>query len=184
MSSGSVYDQTDRPSVETDTFSVSTPRSFYAASKLAAELLLEPYSAFLDVIQLRLFTPHGSGQDERMLLPLVAGKVRDGAPLDLHGPDGLLTNPTAITDVAEAVRRCLSLDGSHILNLGGPEILSLRQMAELMGRLIGREPTFNIRDESAPVIVGDTTQLRKTFKWAPPTRFAEGLREWLRPAGG
>ena len=179
MSTGTVYAQTREPARETDPIPVGADRSFYAASKLAAEMLLGPYSGSFGVIQLRLFMPYGTGQNERMLLPAIAGKVRDGVPVDLHGHNGLNCNPTAIGDVAEAVRRCLSLDGSHILNVAGPEVLTLRQVAETIGCAIGRTPRFQSNPSDPPAIVGDTSRLRTALSWQPPTRFADGVREWL-----
>jgi len=35
---------------------------------------------------------------------------------------------------------------------------------------------------TAPVIVGDTARLQATLGWQPPIRFAEGVKDWLRPA--
>jgi nucleoside-diphosphate-sugar epimerase len=123
--------------------------------------------------------PYGSGQSEKMLLPTIAAKVRAGTPVDLHGPDGLRCNPVAVGDVAEAIRRCLFLDGSQTLNVAGPEVLTLRQVAESVGAAVRREPRFQSKAESPPVIVGDTGRLRAALSWQPATRFTDGVREWL-----
>jgi UDP-glucose 4-epimerase len=179
MSTGTIYAQTGKPSLETESIYVDSARSFYAATKVAAELLLTPYSQFFGVIQFRLFMPYGPGQDERMLFPLVAKKVREGVPVDLHGQNGLISNPTAIADVAEAVHRCLFLDGSHLLNLGGPEVLSLRHVADAIGAVIGRAPRFNVMAEPPPAFIGDTSRLQAVLGWQPMTRFADGVRAWL-----
>jgi UDP-glucose 4-epimerase len=180
MSTGTVYSQTREPAREDEPLRPDTPRSFYAATKLAAELLLGPYGSSFGVTQLRLFMPYGAGQNEKMLLPAIAAKVRAGIPVDLHGSDGLRCNPVAVGDVAEAVRRCLSLDGSQTLNVAGPEVLTLRQVAEAVGGAVGREPRFHSKPDSPPVIVGDTGRLKAALGWQPPTRFADGVREWLR----
>ena len=179
MSSGTVYAQTKEPAREDEFIPISAARSFYAASKLAAELLLGSYAPYFSVIQLRLFMPYGTGQNERMLLPLIVSKVRDGVSVDLHGPDGLTCNPVAVSDVAEAVRRCLTLDGSHTLNLAGPEVLTLRQIAGMIGTAVGREAIFTNKPGVAPITVGDTSRLQATLAWQPPIKFADGLREWL-----
>lgn len=179
LSTGTVYSQTREAAREDEPIRPETARSFYAATKLAAELLLAPYSAYYGVTQLRLFMPYGNGQNEKMLLPTIAAKVRAGTPVDLHGPDGLKCNPVAVGDVAEAVRRCLTLDGSQTLNVAGPEVLTLRQVAEAVGAAVGREPRFYSKPDIPPVIVGDTNRLRAVSGWQPPTRFAEGVRLWL-----
>jgi len=179
LSTGTVYSQTREPAREDEPIRPEAPRSFYAATKLAAELLLGPYSAYFGVTQLRLFMPYGAGQNERMLLPTIAAKVRSGTPVELHGPDGLRCNPVAVADVAEIIRRCLSADGSQTLNVAGPEVLTLRQVAEAVGAAVGREPRFHSKPEPPPVIVGDTSRLRTALGWQPPTQFADGVREWL-----
>jgi nucleoside-diphosphate-sugar epimerase len=179
LSTGTVYGQTREPAREDEPIRPEAPRSFYAATKLAAELLLAPYSTYFGVTQLRLFMPYGRGQNEKMLLPTIAAKVRAGTPVDLHGPDGLRCNPVAVADVAEAVRRCLPLEGTQTLNVAGPEVLTLRQVAEAVGTAVGREPRFHSKAETPPVIVGDTSRLRATLGWQPATRFADGVREWL-----
>jgi len=180
MSSGTVYAQQKEPVREDEPIPISAARSFYAASKLAAEFLLGSYAPYFGVIQFRLFMPYGAGQNERMLLPLIVSKVREGVSVDLHGADGLMCNPVAVGDVAEAIRRCLSLDGSHTLNLAGPEELTLRQIAGMIGTAVGREPVFTTKPGTAPVIVGDTSRLQATVGWQPPTRFVDGLNDWLR----
>jgi nucleoside-diphosphate-sugar epimerase len=178
-SSGTIYPETGAAAREDVAFEVGAPRSFYAASKLAAEILLRPFSRFMSVVVLRLFMPYGTGQEASMLLPTIVGKVRAGEPITLHGEQGLLANPVASGDVAETFERCLALDGSRVLNVGGPEVLSLRAMSEAIGEVLGLAPRFEVRDERAPVIVGDTAALAAALGWRPGTPFRAGLREWL-----
>jgi nucleoside-diphosphate-sugar epimerase len=179
MSTGSVYGQTREPAREDEPATVAASRSFYVATKLSAELLLGPYSAHLGVTQFRLFMPYGRGQNEKMLLPQIVGKVRNGRPIDLHAPDGLKCNPIAVGDVAEAIRLCLALEGSQTLNLAGPEVLTLRQIAESIGAAVGRAPRFQTKVETPPIIVGDTSRLKTVLGWQPEARFSDGVREWL-----
>jgi nucleoside-diphosphate-sugar epimerase len=184
FSTGTVYSQTREPAREDEPIRPDAPRSFYASTKLAAELQLQPYTQFFGITQLRLFMPYGVGQNDRMLLPSIVAKVRGGVPVDLHGPDGLRCNPVAIADVVDVVRRYLDLNGSQTVNVAGPEILSLRQVAETIGTVLGKPPRFQIRSEVPPVIVGDTSRLREALGWRPETRFADGVRNWLSGSGG
>jgi nucleoside-diphosphate-sugar epimerase len=179
-STGSVYTQRRQPTREDEPFALNTPREFYVASKLAAEVLLGPYARLLNVIILRLFMPYGPGQSHTMLIPQLVRRVREGRPIDLQGVDGLRANPVAVADVAETLERCLSLPASATLNLAGPETLSLRQMGECIGRVLGQAPRFQTHpDQEPPVLVGDTTLLRAALGWAPATDFESGLRRWL-----
>ena len=179
-SSGSVYTQAARPAQEGEAIDLLGPRTFYAASKLAAEVLLRPYQTLFPVAVLRIFMPYGAGQTPEMLLPSLVQRVRQGQPLKLHGEDGLVSNPVAVADVAETLARCLTLDTSATLNVGGPERLTLREVGQAIGRVVGREPAFETQPGvTAPVIVGDTTALQTTLGWTPALRVEDGLRRWL-----
>lgn len=179
MSTGSVYAQNLEPTREDENIPIGVNRSFYVASKLAAELMLGPYAAYFGLTHLRLFMPYGPGENEQMLIPRLLLKIRAGDTIDLHGNDGLLSNPIYVVDVAEATRRCLALEGSQTLNLGGPHVLTLRQVAETIGSAIGKTPVFQTKPESAPVIVGDISRLKTVLGWQPPTRFVDGVKLWL-----
>jgi nucleoside-diphosphate-sugar epimerase len=70
---------------------------------------------------------------------------------------------------------------SAAINVGGDEVLSIREMAETIGRLLGREPLF----EAAPGasggdIVVDTARLRQVFRLPERlTPFAAGVSAML-----
>jgi UDP-glucose 4-epimerase len=178
-STGSVYG--DGPAREIDPIDVTSPLQFYAAAKLSAELLLRAYASSLAVVVLRLFVPYGVGQDPDMLVPQLVERVRRGDPIHLDGEDGLSANPVAVDDVVSVIERCLALQHSVVMNVAGPEILTLREMATRIGALLGREPRFEHRCGSARQIVGVTDALSRTLGWSPEVRFAGGLRRWLIP---
>lgn len=181
VSTGTVYPASGQVSCEEDAIPLhAAGRSFYAVTKLAAELILRPYAELLPVLVLRLFTPYGSGQDRAMLLPKVLARVRAGESIQLHGQDGLETNPVAASEVAETIVRTLALDRSQTLNVAGPERLRLRHIAETMGRALGVEPRFECQSGgTAPRIVGATDALHAALGWSPVIRFEDGLQRWL-----
>lgn len=179
-SSGTVYTQTRQPACENEVINFTKSRSFYAASKLAAELLLGPYADFFSLIILRLFVPYGPGQNPKMLIPRLVQQVRQGEPIRLHGQNGLQANPVAVVDVAETLEHCLTLNQSVTLNVAGPHILSLREMGSQIGKILDIAPNFQPKpDQTPPVVVGDTTLLQHTLDWKPQTSFETGLRAWL-----
>jgi uncharacterized protein YbjT (DUF2867 family) len=91
----------------------------------------------------------------------------------------LRANPVAAADVAETCARCLTLQESVTMNVAGPEILTLRQIGAAMGRVLGRQPLFQVEDQEPPSIVGCTALLRRVLNWAPETRLEAGLRLWV-----
>jgi UDP-glucose 4-epimerase len=181
-SSGSIYPAGNEPAREGSAIDIRSPRTFYSASKLAAELLIGPYREFFTTVVLRLFAPFGPGQAAEMLLPRVADAVRSGRPVTLDGESGLRINPIAVSDVADGLHRCLSLDAAATLNLAGREVVTLREVAERIGRIVGREPVFDVKPRPSPVIVGDITDLRARLSWAPALGFDDGLKLWLGAA--
>jgi nucleoside-diphosphate-sugar epimerase len=177
-STGSVYGEAES-TIERQAFDIATPRHFYVAAKLSAELLLASYAALMHVVVLRLFVPYGAAQDPGMLMPQILRRVRDGEPVYLDGADGLRANPVAAGDVAEAFARCLDLDASATLNVAGPESLTLREIATRMGEAVGRAPRFEPRDGVPANLVGDVAALSAALGWTPQVTVAEGLRQWL-----
>lgn len=177
-SSGSVYGTTGA-TLESQPLDVEAPRPFYVAGKLAAEVLLTAYRDILHLAVLRLFVPYGTHQDPEMLVPQIVRRVREGRAVTLDGDDGLAMNPVAAWDVAEAMTRVLQLDRSVTLNVAGPEVIRLREMAERIGEIVGRPPVFERRDRPAPLLVGDTSALAAALGWRPATTPAAGLRRWL-----
>jgi len=179
-SSGSIYDATDDgPLRESALHDVRTRRQFYGVSKLAAELILNAYAAWMSIIILRLFVPYGRGQSDDMLMPQLLRKVTAGEALQLDGDQGLRLNPVAVGDAAETFARCLRLDETTTMNVAGPEVLTLRQIGEHIGRAVGREPRFEVRDVPARSLVADTSLLSDRLQWRPQRSFAAGLQEWL-----
>jgi UDP-glucose 4-epimerase len=179
-SSGSVYSDQSKPARESDSIDFQASRSYYVATKLAAELLLGAYGQLFPVAQLRIFMPYGKGQNSEMLFPELVRRVAQGKPIILHGEDGLRANPVAATDVAETIMRCLSLRQSSTLNVAGPEVMTLRSIGSVIGKVLGREPLFDVQATATPlVLVGDLDLSRAKLGWAPATRLESGLREWL-----
>jgi len=179
-STGSVYTNQSNVAHEDDEIDCAAPRSFYAASKLAAEILLGAYAKFLTIVQLRIFMPYGPGVSPDMLFPQLVMRVQTGQPITLHRPDGMRINPIAVSDVAEAFVRCLNLNRTDVLNLAGPEEYTLRSVGDTIGKVLGVTPRFeHLQSSEAPVIVGNLDRLCKTLDWKPSIRLEDGLRAWL-----
>lgn len=175
-SSGSVYGTATAP------IDISAARPLYVASKLAAETLLSAYQGSFAVVVLRLFMPYGEFQDAGMLLPQIARKVREGESVMLDRDGGLRANPVAAVDVVETIERCTALDHSLTSDVAGPEILTLKDMADVIGRILQREAVFQYRDAPPALIVGGVDPLAAALGWRPSIRPADGFARWLSPA--
>src|SRR3954451_12340643 len=137
-SSGSVYGGGDRPWREDD---ATGGRDFYAATKIAAERTVLAYAPSFRTTILRLFAPYGPGQSGR-LVPNLINRVRSGQPVMLKEGRGPRFNPLYVDDAVQVLAQALESDGQRGqtppqgLNAGGGEALSVREMAETIGRVV------------------------------------------------
>ena len=169
-SSGAVYASGPEPVHEDDT---PRPGNFYAVSKLAGELATEQFRSQLRAHVLRFFFIYGPGQ-RNMFIPGVLGRVRDGQDVTLAGADGIHVNPVYVDDAAAAVAATLELADSTTLNIAGPDVVSLRDIAELGGRALGQSPSFATADPQ-PDLVASIERMSATVG-APKVGVEEGLR--------
>ena len=169
-SSGALYAPGPEPVREDDT---PHPGNFYAASKLAGEQAVQQFSGILRGHSLRFFFIYGPGQ-RNMFVPGLVGRVRDGQEVTLAGPDGIRVNPVFVDDAAEAVIATLDLQESHTLNLAGPDVVSVREIAELAGGLLNETPSFSVGDPQLDLVA--SIERQSELLGPPGTGFQEGLR--------
>jgi UDP-glucose 4-epimerase len=114
-------------------------------------------------------------QAPTLLIPRLFTSVREGRPIILHGQEGIRTNPTFVTDAASAVCRSLELKESHKINVAGPEVLSMRQIGQSIGEVLGKVPVFKVQDDSKPRhLVGDIKKMAQILG-PPVVKFREGI---------
>jgi nucleoside-diphosphate-sugar epimerase len=178
-SSGGVYGAGVNSFSEDEAITAKGELGFYIGTRLCSELLSECYSAFMNVVCLRFFFAYGPAQRPQMLVPRLVDSVRTGRVIKLRGESGLSINPVYVADAVSAVRRAMSLPGSHKVNVAGPEVISLRRMAEAIGATIGKTPVFEIEPAaSSQDLIADIAKMT-TLLGAPATRFEDGLRRYL-----
>ena len=182
-SSGGIYGHGRDPFTEEHPVGSAGPLGHYLASKHCAELLSESYTDHMTVTILRFFFVYGPGQRPDMFIPRLVGSIAEGRPITLGGEDGLCTNPVHVTDAVSAVCCALDLEQSHRINIGGPEVLSLRQIAESIGVKLRRAPRYSVDPATEPRdLIADIGKMRRLL--APPTiRFADGCEDVIRDLG-
>ncbi len=89
-------------------------------------------------------------------------------------------------DANEAILRCLARAGSppEILNLTGPEVLSVRELALAFGRRLGRDPVFTGR-EAPDALLSNSARY---VSWmgsprVPVERMLDWIAGWVRLDG-
>jgi UDP-glucose 4-epimerase len=172
-SSGSVYGLGSRPFSEDDRLQ---GQDFYARTKIGGEALVGAYRDFLTTAVLRLVAPYGPGQRAR-LIPGLIERVRDGVPVTLNDGGRPRMNPLFVGDVVRVMLAVLDLEDHCVLNVAGDEPVTVKELAEAVGRVLGKEPRFeNGASEVPGDLVADTTRLHMLLEAGPFVPLEEGLR--------
>jgi UDP-glucose 4-epimerase len=176
-SSGSVYRKAFAP---IDERAAAEPETVYGATKLAAETVLLPYRDSFDVAIMRLFVPYGPGQVGR-LIPRLVETVRAGQPVTLSSGGQLTLNPIYIDDLVDLLVRAVERRGSYLVNVAGPDTVTIADIATLAAETIGR-PAELTEVERPPDgwLVATTDRMRTMFPEAATTPFELGLRRTIQ----
>jgi nucleoside-diphosphate-sugar epimerase len=182
LSTGNVYGlvPADGPgSRETD---APNPSGEYAMSCLGRERVFEHFSR-RDGTPIALIRLNYAVEPRYGVLLDIAQKVADGASVDL---DVGFVNVIWQGDANAQVLRALEHADSppRILNVTGPERLSVRALAESFGRALGRPPVFQ-GQEGASALLSDASEATRLF--GPPRVAVETVvawvADWLRRGG-
>ncbi|WDZ96601.1 NAD(P)-dependent oxidoreductase [Herbaspirillum sp. WKF16] len=178
-SSGGVYGTGSDGFSEDFAIPASGNLGFYLSTKLCAEILAENYRPYMHIISLRFFFVYGAGQKRSMLVPRLVDNVRNGVAIKLQGADGIMINPTHVSDAVMALQAALSLEGFHKINVAGPEVLTLKGIAKIIGDRLGVAPVFEHDMQVTPAnLIGDIENMKKHLN-TPSRHFAAGLDDIL-----
>ena len=189
-SSSSVYGaRTDAPFQETDR--CDTPESFYAATKMANELMAQAYFAQYKTpsLGLRFFTVYGPWGRLDMAPLLFAQKMRKKQPIQLFG-DGLLKRDfTYVEDTIFALSRLIELGisrhGVDVVNVGHSNPIQVTEFVKILSECLGIEPVVELAPmqvSDVPLTCASDLKLVKLIGEWPHTSMKDGLAEmakWL-----
>ncbi len=158
----------------------SAAASYYAASKLAAELIARAYHQHMSVCTLRLFTPYGPGQYDRLVSDLIDRVSHDRPVLIVGDRDGLQFHPTFIVDVVAVIDRALDERWDGTYDVANAQGISIRQAAEQIGVVVEKMPTFQRQvGPEQPLMLPNLSPLRARFPIGSFCPFERGLRETI-----
>lgn len=183
----------------TEDFPLEGTRSFYGASKLSAELLVQEYAAQYGMPTLInrcgvLAGPWQMGRVDQGVVALWVASHLFRLPLSYRGFDGLGKQVRDVLHVADLfdllvcqMRRPSAWDGS-IFNVGGGRACStsLVELTETCSAVTGRTLDIDARPETSAVDIriylSDSTKANRVFAWAPQRDMAcivGDVAEWL-----
>lgn len=198
-STSEVYGKNEKASLAEDDDSVigstQITRWLYANSKATDEFLALAYGRELGlpVVILRFFNTVGPRQTGRygMVVPRFVRQALTGQPITLHG-DGRQTR--CFTDVRDTIRAAYELSrhpdaAGEVFNIGNPREISIRGLAELIGRIIGRRlelrtvpyhEAYPAGFEDMRRRVPNVEKLRRCLGWAPGIPLEDNLRRIIQ----
>ncbi|HXF91768.1 MAG TPA: NAD(P)-dependent oxidoreductase [Nitrospiraceae bacterium] len=171
-SSGGVCGYQPKPILETDPPEII---NFYLASKYSAECLVKAYADYFSTVTLRYFFVYGEGQ-RNMFMPSLVERVLQGTPVVVAGKTGVSMNPVHVADAVEATARAIQIEGQETINVAGPEVTTVFDLAESIGRLTGKKPEYQFEPEKGPMaMVANIEKMKLKLGVMPKVSLQEGL---------
>lgn len=173
-STGGVYGGQSGPISEAGLLIPPSEIGFYFASKLASEMFSSTYRQVFDVTVMRFFFMYGPRQRHDMFLPRIVKRVINQESINISPEGGICVNPILVGDVARLLESLLGRDTPPIMNIGGPEVATIREIAEHIGHLVSKKPIWEVGSAS-PDIVADISTMKSFLSEIQLTPLKEGL---------
>lgn len=206
-SSSSVYGGNEKvPYSETD--SVDSPVSLYAATKKSNELMASAYSKLYSIpaTGLRFFTVYGPMGRPDMAYFKFAKTLRAGGTIEIYNMGNCKRDFTYIDDIVEGICRVMDnppsvktgADGlpassARVYNIGHGDPYDLLEFVATLQRVLVEEgvlpATYDFDSHRAlvpmqpgdvPATYSDTSALERDFNYRPSTPLEEGLRAFAK----
>jgi UDP-glucuronate 4-epimerase len=183
-SSSSVYGINEKvPFSEAD--EVNQPISPYATTKRTGELLCYNYHHLYGfrVACLRFFTVFGPGQRPEMAIHKFTDLLWRGLAVPFFGDGGSRRDYTYVDDIVDGLTAALDLaPGFEILNLGGAETTSLRDLVHWIAEELAVEPRIDYlpaQPGDVPITYADVSKAARILGYSPKVPIREGLRRFV-----
>lgn len=182
-SSSSVYGKNSKvPFSETD--SVDTPISPYAATKKATELLAHVYSHIygLNTTGLRYFTVYGPwGRPDMGVFKFIANIIQ-GKTIEIFNHGKMRRNFTYVDDIVSGTIAVIDANlKCDVMNIGGDRDEALMDYIETVERMAGKKAKKKMMPMQPGDVESTVADIRKLRKlgWKPTTRIEEGIKNFV-----
>jgi len=184
-SSSSVYGNCPEDIFSED-LKVTEPISPYAATKSACEQLLYTWHHLygISVVALRFFTVYGPRQRPDLAIHKFAKMIKNHQAIHMYGDGSTKRDYTFISDILSGICAAIDYDktGFEIINLGGGEPITLRDMIHTIEQTIGTDAII----EQMPMQPGDVdktvcdwSKAHKLLGYNPNTNFQTGIATFV-----
>ncbi len=189
-SAGAVYEE-GLPGSVAETAPLS-PKSYYGAGKLAAEMFLRAFSAQTSspVVIARPANVYGPGQVAKRqfaIVPTLMQALQDGSTFRIWGSGEATRDYLYIDDFADFFVAVIARhwQGVNVFNLSSRRSCSVNDLCRLLERISGRRLSLEHAPERGVDLHGveiDSSRAMKELGWQATTDLEEGLKrtwEWF-----
>ena len=161
-------------------------RGVYDEAKRYAESITMAYHRHhrVDTRIVRIFNSYGPRMrpDDGRMVPNFIQRALSGEPLEVYGEGTQTRSVQYVDDLIEGVSRLMKSTETRPVNIGSPQEMSVREIAELIVDISGSESelVFEPLPEDDPrQRCPDITRARRVLGWEPRTPVREGLKKTL-----
>jgi nucleoside-diphosphate-sugar epimerase len=182
FSTGNVYPLTPIGQGGATEETPTSPNGEYGQSCLGRERVFEYFSHKYQ-IPLTIFRLNYAIDLRYGVLVEIAKSVKEGLPIDLTMGHA---NCVWQGDANEWALRSLNVSNTPptVLNISGPETISLRWAAQALGEKLGKTPIFT-GEESSTALLSNCTKAHQLFGYpkVPLAQMIEWIAEWMNAGG-
>jgi dTDP-glucose 4,6-dehydratase len=166
------------------------PRGVYDEAKRFAEAMTYAYHRThgVDVRVVRIFNTYGERMrmDDGRAVPTFIGQALDGEPITIHGDGSQTRSLCYVDDLVTGILQLLESDYTDPVNIGNPEEVTVRQLAEAIRDIAGSHADIVCTPrpvDDPEVRRPDLTVATRELGWAPTVSLRDGLERtvaWYR----
>lgn len=184
-SSSSVYGNC-KESLFSEYLKVTEPISPYAATKSACEQICYTWHHLynISVVALRFFTVYGPRQRPDLAINKFTRLIKQGSPIPMFGDGTTKRDYTFIDDIVSGIVASINYDrsGFEIINLGGGEPITLKQMILTIEKVLGKKAIIQklpMQPGDVNKTVCDWSKAHHLLNYCPRTSFEDGVRKFI-----
>ena len=161
------------------------PRGVYDEAKRFAEAITMAYHRFhgVDTRIVRIFNTYGPRMrlDDGRAIPAFMSQALRGEDVTVFG-DGQQTRSLYVSDLVDGIFRLMLSDEPNPVNIGNPEEMTIRRLAETIIARTGSSSRIVERPlpvDDPKIRQPDITRARTILGWEPAVSLDEGLEKTL-----
>lgn len=161
------------------------PVSFYAATKVAGEVLCSTYHRTygFPLTILRFFTVYGPRQRPDMAIHNFTRNIINDIPINLFGDGTSRRDYTYISDIIQGISAALEANYDYeIFNLGESYTILLKELVALIEQAVGKNANINYLPDQkgdVPITYADITHTQKYLNYKPNVSIEEGIIKFV-----